>query len=87
MQKLRTSTPELEIEMILTLHAEGFEQETNWLCVHLLTVKSELTANSQYYIGLDLSIPGEFYLSNRSVLMCRPMLLLQIVLRTVVLNR
>ena len=35
----------------MALHAEGFEQETNWLYVHLLTVKSELTANSQYYIG------------------------------------
>ena len=47
----------LESEInIGTLHAEGFEQETNWLYVHLLTVKSELTANSQYYIGLDLSI-------------------------------
>ena len=47
----------LESEIIiLALHAEGFEQETNWLYVHLLTVKSELTANSQYYIGLDLSI-------------------------------
>ena len=35
----------------MALHAEGFEQETNWLYVHLLTVKSKLTANSQYYIG------------------------------------
>ena len=84
MQKLRTSTPEFREWDNIGTTRRRFEQETNWLYVHLLTVKSELTANSQYYIHCRPEYTGRI-LPIQQERMCRP-LLLQIVLCTLVQN-
>ena len=66
-----------------------FEQETNWLYVHLLTAKSELTANSTVLHSRCYVLSTWVYRANPTYIqqerMCRP-LLLQIVLQTLVPN-